>query len=38
MLFHYTPRRILGGEEVYLLIIIDLGTRWGGQCHVPAAL
>jgi hypothetical protein len=28
-LSHYTPRRRLGGEEVYLLLILDLGTRWG---------
>jgi hypothetical protein len=28
-LSHYTPRRRLGGEEVYLLHILDLGTRWG---------
>jgi hypothetical protein len=25
----YTPWRRLGGEEVYLLLIQDLGTRWG---------
>jgi hypothetical protein len=25
----YTPRRRLGGEEVYLLLIPDLGTGWG---------
>jgi hypothetical protein len=25
----YTPLRRLGGEEVYLLLIHDLGTRWG---------
>jgi hypothetical protein len=25
----YTPWRRLGGEEVYLLLIHDLGTRWG---------
>jgi hypothetical protein len=25
----YTPWRRLGGEEVYLLLILDLGTRWG---------
>jgi hypothetical protein len=24
----YTPWRRLGGEEVYLLLILDLGTRW----------
>jgi hypothetical protein len=23
------PRRRLGGEEVYLLLILDHGTRWG---------
>jgi hypothetical protein len=28
-LFHYTPRRRLGGEAVYLLLIHDLGSRWG---------
>jgi hypothetical protein len=26
---HYTPWRRLGGEETYLLLIHDLGTRWG---------
>jgi hypothetical protein len=25
----YTPWRRLGGEEVQLLLIHDLGTRWG---------
>jgi hypothetical protein len=25
----YTPWRRLVGEEVYLLLIHDLGTRWG---------
>jgi hypothetical protein len=28
-LSHYTPRRRLGGEEIQLLLIHDLGTRWG---------
>jgi hypothetical protein len=28
-LSHYTPRRRLGGEGVQLLLILDLGTRWG---------
>jgi hypothetical protein len=28
-LFHYTPQRRFGGEEVQLLLILDLGTRWG---------
>jgi hypothetical protein len=28
-LSHYTPWRRLGGEEVYLLLILDLGTREG---------
>jgi hypothetical protein len=30
----------LGGRGVYLLLILDLGTRWGvsGQRHAPAAL
>jgi hypothetical protein len=28
-LSHYTPGRRLGGEEVKLLLIPDLGTRWG---------
>jgi hypothetical protein len=23
--------KALGGEEVYLLLILDLGTRWGGE-------
>jgi hypothetical protein len=27
-LSHYTPRRSLGGEEVYLPLNIDLSTRW----------
>jgi hypothetical protein len=26
--YHYTPWRRLGGEELYLLLILDLGTRW----------
>jgi hypothetical protein len=25
----YTPWRRLGGEEIQLLLILDLGTRWG---------
>jgi hypothetical protein len=25
----YTPRKRFGGEEVYLLLILDLGTRCG---------
>jgi hypothetical protein len=29
MLSHYTPWRRLGGEEVYLLLFLDFGTRWG---------
>jgi hypothetical protein len=28
-LSHYTPWRRLGGEELQLLLILDLGTRWG---------
>jgi hypothetical protein len=28
-LFHYTPSRRLGGEDIQLLSILDLGTRWG---------
>jgi hypothetical protein len=28
-LFHYTPLRRLGGEEVQLLLILDLSNRWG---------
>jgi hypothetical protein len=28
-LFHYTPRRRLGGEELQLLLILYLETRWG---------
>jgi hypothetical protein len=28
-LSHYTPRRRFGGEEVQLLLILKLGTRWG---------
>jgi hypothetical protein len=36
----YTPWRRLGGEEVQLLLILDLGNRRGvsGQRHAPAAL
>jgi hypothetical protein len=36
----YTPWKRLGGEEVQLLLINYLGTRWGvsGQHHAPAAL
>jgi hypothetical protein len=26
---HYTPWRRLGGQEVQLLLILDLGTGWG---------
>jgi hypothetical protein len=41
---HYTLWRRLGGEEVYLLLILDLGTRLGGrggvsgQGHAVAAI
>jgi hypothetical protein len=28
-LSHYMPRWHLGGEEVQLLLILDLSTRWG---------
>jgi hypothetical protein len=28
-LSRYTPWRHMGGEEVYLLVILNLGTRWG---------
>jgi hypothetical protein len=35
----YTPWRRLGGEEVQLLLIHDLGTRGvSGQRHAQAAL
>jgi hypothetical protein len=27
-LSHYTPRRRLGGEDIQLLLILDLGSRW----------
>jgi hypothetical protein len=27
--FRYTPWRGLGGEKVQLLLILNLGTRWG---------
>jgi hypothetical protein len=27
-LSHYTPRRACRGEELWLLLILDLGTRW----------
>jgi hypothetical protein len=26
---HFTPHRRFGGEDIYLLFILDLGTRWG---------
>jgi hypothetical protein len=26
---YYMPWRHMGGEEVYLLFILNLGTRWG---------
>jgi hypothetical protein len=31
--------KALGGEEIQLLLILDLGTRWGmsGQRHAPTA-
>jgi len=38
--FHpfYRPRKPLGGVEVYLYSLQDLGTRWGGgQPHAIAA-
>jgi hypothetical protein len=28
-LSHYTPRRRLWREKIYLLLILDLGTKWG---------
>jgi hypothetical protein len=28
-LSHYTPWRHMGGEEVWLLLILNLSTRWG---------
>jgi hypothetical protein len=28
-LFRYTPWRRMGGEEVQLLLILNLGIRWG---------
>jgi hypothetical protein len=28
-LSRYTPWRCLGGEEAWLLLILDLGIRWG---------
>jgi hypothetical protein len=31
---HYTPHGRLGGEEVHLLLILDLGTRWGWMVSV----
>jgi hypothetical protein len=35
----YTPWRRLGGEKVQLLLILDLGTRWGWvvSVYAPAA-
>jgi hypothetical protein len=33
-LTHYTPRRRLRGDEVYLLLILDFGTRWGWVVYV----
>jgi hypothetical protein len=39
MLSHSTPWWRLGGEELMLLLILDLGIRWfGGQSHAPATL
>jgi hypothetical protein len=35
-LSQYTPLRRLGGEEVYLLRILDLGTRWGWVVSVTS--
>jgi hypothetical protein len=35
-LSHYTRRRRLGGEEVYLILILDLGTRWGSVVSVTS--
>jgi hypothetical protein len=32
-LFHYTPQRLLG-KEVELLLILDLGIRWGSVVSV----
>jgi hypothetical protein len=32
---HYTPWRRLGGEEILLLLILDLGTRWGWVVSAP---
>jgi hypothetical protein len=32
------PQGRLGEEEAQLLLILDLGTRWSGQRHAPAAL
>jgi hypothetical protein len=34
----YTPWRRLGGEEVLLLLIHDLGTRWGWVVSVTPRL
>jgi hypothetical protein len=33
-LSHYTPRRRLGREDVKLLLILDLCTRWGWMVSV----
>lgn len=33
-----TPCRRQGGEELYFLLIVDLGTRLSGERHAPAAL
>jgi hypothetical protein len=35
-LSHYTPRRLLGGEEIQLLLILDLSTRWGWVVSVTS--
>jgi hypothetical protein len=35
---HYTPWRRLGGEEVYVLLILDLGTRWSERSRLSRAL
>jgi hypothetical protein len=35
---HYTPWRRLGGEEVQLLLILNLGTRWGWVVSIMTQL
>jgi hypothetical protein len=37
-LSHYTPLRLMEGEELYLLLILDLSSRWGRVVSVMPRL